>query len=271
MREATLYAVPASHPCATVMKALELKGVAYRRVDLVPAVHRLAQKARFGGAGTVPGIVFADGRKVLGSRAILRDLDAQRPDPPLYPPDGAGVEEAEAWGDAVLQQLARRVAWQALSVDTGAQLTYLEGASLFPPVPRAVAKASGGAVAWIERRLNASTPAAVAADLAALPGHVDRVDAWNESGTLGGERPQRRRPPDRRQPAPAAHARRPRAADRPPTGGGVSPPLVSRLPRARPRRRPAGPGMVILKTRGRGWSWGRHNADLTRAAAQRSN
>jgi glutathione S-transferase len=183
MAETKLYVVPASHPCATVMKALELKGVPYKRVDLVPTFHVVAQRLRFG-RRTVPGIVFDDGTKVQGSRAILRELEKRKPEPTLYKP---GIEEAEMWGDEVLQPLVRRVLWQALTADTGAQESYLEGARLFPPTPRPVARMSGGAVAWAERKLNGSTPDAVRADLDALPAHLDRIDAWIADGTLGGE------------------------------------------------------------------------------------
>lgn len=183
MTQARLYVVPASHPCATVMKALELKGVPYRRVDLVPAFHVVAQRLRFGGR-TVPGIVFADGAKVQGSRAILRELEARHPEPPLYRP---GIEAAEAWGEEVLQPLVRRVIWHALTNDTRAQESYLGDAKLVPPTPRPVARASGGIVAFVERRLNRSTPDAVRADLAALPGHLDRIDGWIADGTLGAE------------------------------------------------------------------------------------
>ena len=178
-----LYVVPASHPCATVMKALELKGVPYQRVDLVPAMHKLFQKARFGG-GTVPGIRFDDGTKVLGSKAILRELERRRPEPALLM---AGTEEAETWGDEVLQPLVRRVIWEALARDTAAQQSYIADAKLVPPTPAALARATAAPLAWVERRLNASTPDAVRADLAALPGHLDRVDAWIADGTLGGE------------------------------------------------------------------------------------
>ena len=183
--EAKLYVVPASHPCATVMKALELKGVPYKRVDLVPVFHVAAQRLRFGGR-TVPGIVFPDGKKVQGSRTILRELERRQPEPSLYEP---GTEEAEAWGDEVLQPLVRRVLWQALSKDTRAQDSFLAGAKLVPPTPRPVARLSGGAVAWAERRLNRSNPDAVRADLEALPGHLDRIDAWIADGVLGGHRP----------------------------------------------------------------------------------
>lgn len=178
-----LYVVPGSHPCATVRKALELKGIPYQRVDLVPGFHKAFMKARFGGAGTVPGIVLDDGRKVSGSRAILRELEALRPDPPLYPTD----EEAERWGDDVLQPLVRRVIWMALTRKPKAQVSLLGDAKLFPPTPLFLAGVTARPLAWVERRINDTTPEAVAADLAALPGHLDRIDAWLADGTLGGE------------------------------------------------------------------------------------
>ena len=71
---ATLYALPASHPCAAIEVALRLKGVAYRRVDMIPVVSKLQQWRRFGGF-TVPGVVFEDGERVLGSREIVRSLE----------------------------------------------------------------------------------------------------------------------------------------------------------------------------------------------------
>jgi glutathione S-transferase len=184
---AKLYVVPASHPCATVMAALERKGVDYRRVDLVPAVHKPVMRAMFGG-GTVPGIVFEGGRKVHGSRAIVRALEEQRPEPALLPPAGSAerrdVEEAEEWGDELLQPLVRRIVWHALSVDTSAQLSYLGEAKLVPPTPRPLAKASGGIVARLERRFNRVDDGAVRADLRHLDGHLDRIDGWIERGTL---------------------------------------------------------------------------------------
>ena len=109
---ATLYAVPASHPCAAVEKALQLKGIEYRRVDIPPVAHKAVQLALFGG-GTVPGLVL-DGEKVLGSRKIMRALDDRVPEPRLLPADEKerkSVELAEEWGDEVLQPLVRRVIW----------------------------------------------------------------------------------------------------------------------------------------------------------------
>jgi glutathione S-transferase len=178
-----LYVVPGSHPCATVMKALELKGVPYKRVDLVPAFHKAFMKAKFG-VGTVPGVVLDDGTKVAGSRTILRELERRVPEPALYHGD---VEEAERWGDDVLQAATRRLVWMALTNRPDAQLSVLdEDTKLFPPTPLAAAKVTARPMAWLERKFNAVTPEAVAADLEALPGHLDRVDAWIADGTLGG-------------------------------------------------------------------------------------
>ena len=133
----------------------------------------------------MPGIVFDDGAKVHGSRPIIRALEERHPEPSLA--NRPGGDQAEAWGDQELQPLVRRVIWQALSKDRRAQESYIEGAKLVPPTPPAVARASAGAVAFLERRLNKSTPDAVRADLAQLPADLDRVDAWIADGTLGGE------------------------------------------------------------------------------------
>ena len=105
--DAVLYALPASHPCAAVERALALKHVGCRRVELIPGPHRIVQKAVFG-ATTVPAIRLSDGTKVVGSRPIMRELDARVPEPRLVP-ETSGAERAEEWGDQVLQSLVRRV------------------------------------------------------------------------------------------------------------------------------------------------------------------
>jgi glutathione S-transferase len=188
---AVLYATPASHPCAVVERALQLKHMRYRRVDLIPVAHRLAQRARFG-AGTVPGVVFDDGARMTGSRAILRELEARVAAPALLP-DGdderrARVERAEEWGDQVLQAIARRVIWAALRRAPGAIEGYLEGAQ--SPVPRPVANASAPLVARMAARVNGAADPAVRADLIGLRRmHLGRVDGWIADGTLGGDAP----------------------------------------------------------------------------------
>lgn len=183
---ARLYVVPASHPCAAAARALELKGVAFTTVNLLPVFHKLHQKVRFGGAGTVPGLVFEDGTKVLGSTAIIDALEERHREPRLRSGD-VREREAEDWGEQALQPIGRRLIWQGLSRAPQAQLSYTEGVKLVPPAPAPVARMSAGALAWAERRIHASTEPAARADLTNLPRHLDRIDGWLEDGVIGGD------------------------------------------------------------------------------------
>ncbi len=181
-----LYVVRGSHPCVTVERALARKGIPYESVEWLPPLHAAAQTLLFG-RRTVPGIRFADGEKLQGSRAILRRLDELVPDPPLVPLDpdqGARVLEAERWGDEVLQPLPRRVLWWALSRRSSAIESFQAGSKLaLPPLATALA---APLILPIERRLNRVSDDGVRADLLDLPGHLERVDGWLADGTLGG-------------------------------------------------------------------------------------
>jgi len=186
---AVLYAIPASHPCAAVERALQLKGVPYRRVDMIPVVHRLPQRLRFG-AVSVPGVAFDDGERALGSRRIVRALEQRVADPPLLPADKelrARVERAEEWGEQVLQPLVRRVIWAALRRAPRAMRSYSDGVRL--PVPRPLRTLVAPPLALAAGWLNDADDASVRADLIALSTHLDRVDRWIADGTLGAARP----------------------------------------------------------------------------------
>jgi glutathione S-transferase len=188
---AKLYVVPGSHPSVAVAKALEIKGIDYEQVTLVPVIHKAILKPRFG-ATTVPAVVFEDGEKLAGSRAIMSRLDELRPQPPLRPSgdkERRAVDDAEEWGEQVLQPLTRRITWWALTNRRDAQGSYLGDAKLFPPTPRPATKLAGRPVAWAERRIHGVDEPAVRADLTHLPAHLDRVDRWIEEGVLGGEAP----------------------------------------------------------------------------------
>jgi glutathione S-transferase len=186
--EARLYVVHGSHPCATVAKALELKGIPFKRVELPPPLHMPLQRLRFGGR-TVPGLRI-DGEKVLGSRAILERLDELRPEPRLHPTDPearARVEEAERWGDEVLQSAARRLSWQVIGRRPEVLSSYSRGSRF--AMPGTLAKLAARSMVPIEKRANHATDAALAADLRDLPSHLDRVDTWIGEGVLGGDPP----------------------------------------------------------------------------------
>jgi glutathione S-transferase len=181
---ARLFVVHGSHPCRTVQRALELKGVPFTLIELPPLAHAAIQRALFG-VRTVPGIRFDDGEKLSGSRRILARLEERVPDPPLLPADPAARErvlEAERWGDEVLQPIVRRVLWPALKARPAAAPSYSEGGRV--PLPAAVQRAVIPLVARGEIVLNKASRAALAADLHALPAHLDRIDAWIADGTL---------------------------------------------------------------------------------------
>lgn len=184
-----LYVVEGSHPCATVERALELKGVPYTRVELVELAHMPLQRMRFG-APTVPGIVFEEGEKVLGSRAIVHRLDERVEDPPLLPPvpdHRARVEELERWGEETLQSVARRICWAAFCHDAGPMPSYAEGSKW--PVPAAVIRRVGPIIARGAARVHGADDARLLEDLRAVPELVAHVNRAIAEGTIGGQSP----------------------------------------------------------------------------------
>ena len=187
---AKLYVVHGSHPCTTVEEALKLKGIAYKTVEFPPPMHAALMRPLFG-ARTVPGLKLEDGEKLQGSRAILRRLDELVPEPPLYgrtAQERAKIEEAELWGDEVLQGVVRHLIWPALAQRPDCMPAYQEGSKL-PPIPMPVLKLMAPAITSIEKRLNGATDEAVRGDLRAMPAHLDRIDGWIADGVLGGDQP----------------------------------------------------------------------------------
>jgi glutathione S-transferase len=184
-----LYVVNGSHPCATVESAMQRKGIAYKVTEFPPPMHMAYMRMTFG-RRTVPGIKI-DGEKISGSRAIMRRLDELVPDPPLYPADAvqrARVEEAEAWGDEVLQGYARRVLWPTFKAHPEAMATF-QGGSKLPALPVPVIKAMAPVATRVEMRANEASAETYPRDLAELPAMLDKVDGWIAEGVLGGDPP----------------------------------------------------------------------------------
>ncbi|MDX6583747.1 MAG: hypothetical protein QOI10_2931 [Solirubrobacterales bacterium] len=185
--DAKLYVIPGSHPSRTAMRMLEIKAIPYKRVDLMPVIAKARLRATGFSGLTVPALKLG-GRKVQGSREIARELDRVQPEPPLLPADPAqraAVEQAETWGDETLQPVARRILWNALRRDRAPLASYSEGARLGVPIGLAVK--TGGPLVALSARLNEATDENVRADLAALPGLLQRIDDWIAAGVLGGE------------------------------------------------------------------------------------
>jgi glutathione S-transferase len=162
------------------------KGIQYRRVNLMPIRHRRRLRAMGFPGVTVPALVL-DGRLVQTNREIARTLDELVPDPPLFPSDPAEravVEEAERFGDEVLQPATRRIIiWSATQDPESVRFHPANGAML---VPR---------VGWVRRRVMPRafrvwgiTDEVVREHFEALPAILDRLDGYVARGVLNGPR-----------------------------------------------------------------------------------
>lgn len=182
-----LFTIPGSHPGTTAQLMLERKGLPYKRTDLMPVISKGALKALRFPDVTVPAMRI-DGRRVQGSIAIAAELDRLQPDPPLYPADPgarARVEEAERFGDSELQHPVRQILWWGMRRNTAPLRSYSEGARLGVPIGLAVRTAAP--IVALSARFNEATDENVRRDLEALPGLLDRVDAYIADGVIGGE------------------------------------------------------------------------------------
>jgi len=193
------------------MLMLEHKGIAYRRVDLLPGLHPISVRLRgFAGhrtpirsidgkthrslaaldrLGTVPSLRFGE-RRIQTNREIARFLERVQPEPPLFPSEEGqrrAVEDAERWGDDVLQMAARRIALAATL--RGLDAFHDRGGSgrLGPLM------SEHETVRVIASRVSARFGFQASADserelLAELPAMLDEVDGLIDAGVLGGER-----------------------------------------------------------------------------------
>ena len=163
---------------------LEHKRIQYRRIDLLPAVHKPTLRL-LGFAGTTVPALRLEGRRIqntLESRTRSSSYTPRRRCPTTAP-ERTAVEDAERWGESVLQPIPRRLSWWAFSRDRNSLGSFAQGARLHVPLALALrirhrSSPSSGAS-------TAPATLAVRADLAALPEHLDHVDALIEAGTLG--------------------------------------------------------------------------------------
>src|SRR5215211_1405659 len=168
---------------------LRHKGLEFELVDLLPGSQRIVLRLRGFPDGTVPALRI-DGRSVQGSLRISRALEELQPDPPLFPADPSqreAVEQAESWGEAVLQPLPRKLfRWsltrdralrQALGERTGVPAPEL-GAHLMKPI------------AWyFSRIVSGATDESIRGELASLPERLGHVDELIAVGVIGGDEP----------------------------------------------------------------------------------
>jgi glutathione S-transferase len=203
---ATLYVFPGSHACSCAMLMLDRKGIPYRQVNLVSGLHPLSVRMRgFPGSrtpirrvdggthrslglldriGTVPALRFG-GEKVQTNRRIARFLERTRPEPPLFPPEGErrrAVEEAERWGDEVLQMAARRIVLAAARRGLD-ELRERGGRGRLGPLlsENETMRIVAGRVACHVFKVTDSSERDL---LAGLPAMLDSIDAWIAAGVL---------------------------------------------------------------------------------------
>ena len=186
---ATVFGLPASHPVKAGELMLRHKGVGVRRIDLPPVISRAVLRAIGFPGPTVPAVRIA-GRRVQTTRALARALDELVPDRALFPADPgrrAAVDEAERWGDEVLQPVPRRLSYVALGRDRSQLSSFFERPLL--GVPGWLAAMTAGPIIPLAARINSADDETTRADLAELPGLIDRVDALIADGVIGGDEP----------------------------------------------------------------------------------
>lgn len=205
MSDARLYVILGSHACRTGMLLLRHKGVPFRVVTLPSGMHpmllrfagfdghnepfrevngeTLASVAMIDKLGTVPALLM-DGDRVQTNIAIARYLDRVRPERPLFPADldeRREVEEAEKWGDDVLQMVARRIVLAA-----GRRGDEVGDDGRLGPLLMKHKLARRGFV-QVAARIFAADSEAQDAMRAELPSLLDRVDSYIGAGVLDGE------------------------------------------------------------------------------------
>lgn len=183
--DATLYTMEISNPGWSARLAFARKGLEPRIVNFPAGMHPALLWARGYRRGTVPSARI-EGRRVEGSLQIVRELERLVPEPSLYPADPqrrAAVEEAEQWGEAVLQGLPRSIARYAISHDHATRVWFMrEHAGM--PLPAVSATVSLPVAFAMAARADGNEKGARAA-LEQLPAALDHVDQLLAEGLLG--------------------------------------------------------------------------------------
>jgi glutathione S-transferase len=184
-----LYSIGLSHPSRAAGLMLRYKGIEHELVDLMPGSQRLLLRLQGFRGGTVPTLRI-DGRKVEGSLQISRALEELRPEPPLFPADPeqrVAVEEAERWGEAVLQPLPRNMFRWCVSRDRALRRALADTAGM--PLPWLAAGLIKPLAWYFARIVSGGTDESIRAQLASLPQALDHVDGLIAADVIGGEQP----------------------------------------------------------------------------------
>jgi glutathione S-transferase len=182
-----LYGTKPSPPSHSARLMLEFKGLDYQAIWLLPGLHPFLLRTRGFRGSTVPALKL-DSRRLQQSRAISRALEELKSDPPLFPADPderLQVEEAERWGDEVLQDVPRRIVrW--LSVhrpETRVMIAREIGVSL----PRFAAWINAPSARYMANKVDSD--AEIQNAVAQVPEVLDHVDDLIDRGVIAGDRP----------------------------------------------------------------------------------
>jgi glutathione S-transferase len=179
-----LYGLNVSHPSVAAHLMLERKQIDHRVLNIQPGFHPLVVRLAGFPANTVPALKI-DGRRVQGSLAISRALDELQPMPPLFPADTAArraVEEAEAWGEGVLQPVPRRMYRWGLTRNRELRRRLLEVSGM--PAPGLTAALNGPLARAFAAAIGADDDQ-VRRDVGELPAQLDHVDTLIADGVIG--------------------------------------------------------------------------------------
>jgi glutathione S-transferase len=182
-----LYGSLPSPPSHSARLMLERKGLDHKVIWLLPGLWPALLRTRGFRGGTVPAMKI-DGRRVQGSTRISRALEEAKPEPALFPADPekrAAVEEAERWGDQVLQDVPRRIVrW--LSVHRP-ETKVMIARDVGIPFPRFAAWINTPSARHLAGKVDADGQAERA--VAQVPEVLGRVDRLIADGVVGGEEP----------------------------------------------------------------------------------
>ena len=182
-----LYGTPPSPPSHSARLMLEHKGLEHKTVWLLPGLWPALLRTRGFRGGTVPAMKI-DGRRLQSSRAISRALEELQPGPPLFPADPTqrlAVEEAERWGDEVLQDVPRRIVrWLAVHrPETKVMIARDVGV----PLPRLAAWVNTPSARHLANKVDAD--GRIQEAIAQVPEVLNRVDELIARGVIGAGKP----------------------------------------------------------------------------------
>ena len=183
-----LYGTPPSPPSHSARLMLERKGLDHKVIWLLPGMWPALLRTRGFRGGTVPAMKV-DGRRIQGSTLISRELErapgraAPLPRRPREAP--STVEEAERWGDEVLQDVPRRIVrW--LSVHRP-ETKVMIAEDVGIPFPRFAAWINTPAARHLANKVDADGE--IQRAIAQVPEVLDHVDQLIADGVIGGEEP----------------------------------------------------------------------------------